>query len=116
MYVAFEINIRAAMTEQLVGSALRRQPTALVWVVNTAKMQPGSGDGKSFDINAIALCAMNTPAERSNRVEMMGKTHAINANDDYYEFNIGLRRLYAGKVAKTLMKQPANDQDWSVAA
>ena len=37
-------NIRVAMTEQLIASALRREAIAPIWEVNTARMQQDAGD------------------------------------------------------------------------
>jgi hypothetical protein len=44
MYLAFEINIHAAMEQQTLESALRREAIAPIWEVNTAKLQQDSGD------------------------------------------------------------------------
>lgn len=34
----------------------------------------------------------------------------------HYEFNSGLRRFYGGYMPKTLVKKPANDSIWRIAA
>jgi hypothetical protein len=60
--------IRAAMTEQLIASALRREAIAPIWEVNTAKMQQSSGD---------AMAGL-TEAERAARLGLGASYDASN--------------------------------------
>jgi hypothetical protein len=112
-------NIRVAMEQQLLESALRREAIAPIWEDNTAKIQQDSGDelaglmeaeraarmglGISYEANTakiIALCAMNASAKRLNHAEIISEAD----------------RLYAEGVTRWLIKEAENDRYWRIAA
>jgi hypothetical protein len=65
-------------------------------------------------MNLIAPCAVFMRDRGLNDAQTCGTAWEFTGISDYYEFNSGLRRFYAGCESKPLIKVASNDCDWRI--